>query len=85
MAPTASSYGDFLSYNSADHCIVKDIARKLRKMKDWSRSLIVGVSRLAHAGDPYLWVRSRKQKRRHRCDSLYAQSLEPDHNLSDNA
>ena len=27
---TASSYDVFLSYNSADHCVVEDIARKLR-------------------------------------------------------
>jgi hypothetical protein len=30
MAPTASSYDVFLSYNSADHGAVEDIARKLR-------------------------------------------------------
>ena len=30
MAPTASSYDLFLSYNSADHTLVEEIARKLR-------------------------------------------------------
>jgi hypothetical protein len=30
MAPTAYSYDLFLSYNSEDHGVVEDIARKLR-------------------------------------------------------
>jgi hypothetical protein len=30
MAPTASSYDLFLSYNSADHTLVEEIARKMR-------------------------------------------------------
>jgi TIR domain len=30
MVPTASSYDLFLSYNSEDHDVVEDIARKLR-------------------------------------------------------
>ncbi len=30
MAPTASSYDLFLSYNSADHTLVEEIARKIR-------------------------------------------------------
>jgi hypothetical protein len=30
MAPTASSYDVFLSYNSADHILVEEIARKIR-------------------------------------------------------
>ena len=33
MAPTASSYDLFLSYNSADHTLVEEIARKIRDQR----------------------------------------------------
>jgi hypothetical protein len=44
MAPTASSYDLFLSYNSADHRIIEEVAHKLADagLKELFRRALVG-------------------------------------------